>query len=196
MHYPEQDEGHEFMMDAPPSAPAGSAPVTFEIPIPTIEQVAGEIARQIIASHIGYDKQRLVQNLLDEAMVKAVNSAIEKKIAPLIDQLLEKPMRPTDTFGNPVGEPTSLSAFITQRVQGWADDMVDKDGKSGKSDHYNRERYVPRINWLVADVVNRELKSAIDTQVQTIIREIKARGEKQIASQVAERISSLIIRTP
>lgn len=47
MNYEQEDDRE--MIDVPPYEPVGRATINFDVRIPTIEQVTGEIARQIIA---------------------------------------------------------------------------------------------------------------------------------------------------
>ncbi len=189
MHYNHEDENRE-MEDIGPEEPIGSATVKFKVPMPTIEQVTGEIARQLISS-MHYTAKPEYQKRISAALNAAINEKIASKAHPLIDEILSQKLQPTDGFGHPVGDPTSLTVLLAQRVQDWANDMVDSEGKPSTST-YNKK--AKRIEWALGQCVNSEMKKLVEAEVKTIVDTLKTSATKHIASQIAEQVGKLVLK--
>lgn len=179
--------------EIPPGEPAGRARVTFDVPMPTVEQVTGEIARQLISAR-GYSSKRDIFTQLAASMENTINAIVSAKATTVIEEILAKPMQPTDAFGNLAGEPTSLQGFLTHRVTLWATEVVDQNGNVGKPDHYNRDRYAPRINYCLAQIAGGELRKQVDAEVTKIVSKLKADATGVIAKQIADKISGTVFK--
>lgn len=190
--YPDLDDERE-LDEIPPGEPAGKARVTFDVPMPTIEQVTGEIARQLIASQ-GYQSKAAIFAAVQTSLEETINTIVTAKATAVIEELLAKPMQPTDAFGNPAGEPTSLQGFLAHRVSVWATEAVDHQGCVGKPDHYSRDRYAPRINYLLGQIAGGELRKQVDAEVAKIVSKLKADATAVIAKQIADKISGAVFK--
>jgi len=185
-------EDDRELTEVPPDEPAGTVKVAFNVPVPRIEQVAGEISRQILAAE--YKSRDALMKAVRGSLDEAVDKIIAAKVVPLIEEWLTKPLRPTDAFGNPVGEPTTLQGVLAQRVTEWCHDVVDANGKPTKSDGYNSSRIAPRLNWMLGQIVHGELQKLVDVEVKRIVGELKTNATLTIAKQIAEKISSLVLK--
>jgi hypothetical protein len=188
-----EDDERE-MMDIESSEPLGKLPVTFDVSVPSVEQVTGEIARQLLAAS-GYDRKTTWQRAADEALHDLITKMVEERARPVIDELLDRPLRPTDSFGNPQGDPTTLSAVLARRITEWRDDLVDSNGRPGKPDSYSRSHYSTRLERMIADVVNRELADKISTETRKLVQDMKAGATQMIAKKIAERLEGMIFKT-
>jgi hypothetical protein len=190
---PEDDSGPQFPMDVPPSQPIGSIPVAFEVPIPTIEQVAGEMARQIINAegwHGISPMRKQISAKIDQMIEDLVNAAAR----PMIEELLARPFTPTDQYGSPTGPAKTLLTVLGESVAAWGTELVDSSGKVGKPDHYNRDRYHSRIEWALRQVVSRDLTNAVDTEVKRVVADLKGQATTAIAKQIAERVAGMVLK--
>ena len=161
------------------------------ISVPSQEIVAREIARQIIEARFYSDRSKidaLVRDRFDELL----NQQIDAIANPIISAALTKPMQPTDQWGNPIGEPTTLAGVISKRVGDWVNDHVDREGKPSKLTHYNSGDVRSRGEYLIRNIINSELKVAVDKEVSKIVSDLKSKATSGIAASVAEKISSLI----
>ena len=174
-----------------PDEPVGMLPVSFGVPIPTPEQVAGEVARQIVQS-VGYQNQTTWQKMLEAAVRDKIDELIAEIARPVLAQILAKPIQPTDGFGNPFGDPTTLHGVIASHVEHWANTPVDNNGLVKKPDSYNRA--APRINWALGQMVNGELKRQVDAEVRKISDQLKAAATSNIAKQIAEKVSGMVFK--
>lgn len=187
------DDDDRQEADTPPDEPAGLKRVEFNVPIPTSEQISGEIARQILAANYGRSSQDLVAHAR-KALDELISNTVAGKAASVIETMLAQPMRPTDAFGNPIGEPTTLRGALARRVTDWCNDVVDSEGKPTKGDGYNSSRIAPRINWLLGRIVHGELQKLVDAEVKRIIEQLKASATQKIAVQIAEQVSKLVLK--
>lgn len=184
-------EDDRELMDVPPDEPAGSFPVTFQAPVPRIEQIAGEVARQLLSGERYGSRDGLAQ-AVRERLDFIIDEVVTEKAKAAVEELLTKPIRPTDAFGNPIGEPTTLHGALGQRILAWVDDPVDGEGKVRKGDSWNKS--TSRMEWLVAQVVSRELQNQISTEVTKITKDLKAAATAGIAKQIADRLAGMIIK--
>src|SRR5690606_34916018 len=121
--------------EAPPDEPMGSLPVSFNVPVPTIERIIGQIARQILRENYGKDR-RAIEEHARKALDNLIGEIVSEKAHGIIEELLSKPMQPTDGFGNPIGQPTNLQGVLAQHVANWASTTVDREGRVVKNDGY------------------------------------------------------------
>jgi hypothetical protein len=192
MQYPEEDEPAE-MMDVPPSRPLGQIPVTFDVPIPTMEQVAGEMARQLIEAS-GYRGVRALENMISEKLSAMIENIVTEKARPILEELLTKSFQPTDAFGNPTGATKTLHSMLGESITAWGAELVDNEGRPGKPDHYSRDRYKPRVDWALKQIVSHELTTAVNAEVTKIVGALKGQATAAIAKQIAEKISGMVIK--
>lgn len=183
-----EDERHE---DSSPTNPAGKARVTFDVPMPTVEQVCGEIARQIMGSQ-HYQDQNAIRKRAREILDETCAQIIGEKAVPIIEELLAKPLQRTDGFGQPIGEPTSLHAVLAGHVTDWASATVDSDGRPAKKDSYNRAH--PRINWELGRIVNGDLSKLVRAETDKIIAQLRDSATQNIAKQIGEQVSRLVLK--
>lgn len=194
MAYPEEPEGDDReIFDIPPDEPAGHVPVKFSLPIPAAEQIVGEVARQLIQSQ-GYQTKNDIMKAVRISVVETIDRMVGELVGPIIADLLAKPMQPTDGFGNPIGEPTSLAGFLAAEVKHWATEIVDSSGKPTKPDSYNRTSTAPRINWELGKIVHGELKKEVDAEVAKIIATLKGSATQSIAKQIADKVAGMVLK--
>lgn len=181
------------MMDIPTSNPIGKLQVGIEIPVPTIEQVAGEIARQII-NNSQYSFKSGLEKLVRESIENKVSALVDEKAASLVEECFTKPVQPTDNYGNPVGAPTTLHAMLCDKVAGWCDGLVDREGKIAERNHYNANNVQSRMSWALTNILNSSMQSEINKEVNKIKETLKEAAEKGIAKQISEKIAGMVFK--
>jgi len=178
--------------DIPVDEPTTSVPVTFNLPMPRVEQVTAEIARQFVAG-AGYSARSDYHQHVLEKIDDLIATKLSVRLDAVINEILAKPMQPRDPFGNPVGEPRTLEGFIAHYVTNYANELVDRDGKTKTKDSYGTQ-YAPRIDWALGKIVHGELKKQIDDEVSKIVSTLRAGATNLIAKQIAERINGLVLK--
>src|SRR5579859_7234000 len=126
------------MMDIEPSNPLGSFPVTFSVPIPSIEQVAGEIASQVLQSQ-GYPDRQSLEIRTSDAIDKIISNELSERAGEVISEALGQPLQPTDGFGHPIGDKTTLHQIFVRRIEDWCSDTVDHEGRPKRYDGYGNK---------------------------------------------------------
>ena len=185
----EYDESE--IADVPASEPLGSLPVTFEVPIPRAEQVTGEIAREILKNH---SDRRSLLSAAEKILHDQIEKMLAEKATPIIEELLAKPIQPTDGYGNPIGEPTTLESVLVKHIEQWATTIVDREGKpvkAAKDPYHNGSQ---RLSWALGAIVNGQLKKQIDAEVARIAGILKEAATSNIAKQIAEKISGMVLK--
>jgi hypothetical protein len=193
---PSEMEDERELDETPPSEPAGSIKVAFDVPVPRVEQIAGQIARQIIEGH-NYSRQKISSELwqaVERSLHEQIDAIVATKVGPIIEAILSKPLQPTDGFGNPLGEPTTLTEVVAKRLEGWAQDPVDDRGQvvSARSDSWNRQQAKPRIEALIKSVIDRHMAEHLSRHVEQLRTQLKAGAEKTIAEAIARRLAGFL----
>ena len=188
---PEPDEP-EDLIEIPVIEPQGFIPVKMNIPTPTIEQVTGQVARQIL-ERTGYDRRGNFEQLVADSIESLVDAKLARIADEAIAAILEKPLQPTDGYGNPVGAKTTLQAIITRRVESWANENVDHEGRTVTRDSFHSQK-ASRLEWLLGRIIGGDLQTAVRAETDKIVATLKAGATNAIAKQIAEKISGLVIK--
>ena len=187
-------EDNREMDEIPPSEPVGSLKVEFGIPVPTVEQIAGQVARQVIAvGKYGAVKESALHQLAEERLADAIDAIIAERARAVVEDLLAKPVQPTDAFGNPKGEPTTLQAVLARRIEGWCLDPVNREGKVANGDRWSGAS-LSRLEWLVGQIVDHRMAEMVKAEVGRLANEMKAQATTAIAKQIAERVAGMVFR--
>lgn len=110
-----------------------------------------------------------MDEVLTEVMTREVTARV--KIA------MEQTHQPTNRFGEPVGEPTSLAAKIDKHI-----DYFFASGSA--SSVLNRRGPVQNLADLVSEVVRETLAVDLKTQVRGIAKTIEAEVRAQVAKAI------------
>lgn len=177
--------------DEVPPALGTEFDASFKVNIPTQDQIVSEVARQII-QRMDYKTKNDMERMVSARIQEGVDAMIAESCGEALKAIMTRPMQPTDSFGNPLGAPTTLEGFIAARAATWANETTESNGTPKQKDNYNTVH--PRINWLLGQIVHRELKIAVETETKGIVAKLKANATRMIAEQIAEKISDLIIK--
>lgn len=189
------DEDDREPMDIEPETPLDRVPVKFNVPMPSVEQVTGEIARQILAAQ-DYNSKKAIDNAVHIAVTELIAKKVDAAAGAMIDAVMSKPIQPTDNFGNPVGDPVTLEGIMAKKVSEWATQLTDSEGKvfTGSPDYYSKNKYHPRINWMLGQCVNGEMKKLVTEEVKKITATLKASATQNIAKQIADQVAALVMK--
>lgn len=182
MNWPTEPPEPEDLTDIRVSDPQGAVPVTLDIRLPTIEQVAGQIARQWIAG-CGYDRKKAIEITVADAVEAMVNNKVSAIVEGVIGEALARPLRLTDGYGNPIGEPTTLERVLTARVENWAGANVNHEGLTVTRDSFHSQK-MSRLEWMVGRIVGRELQDAVAKETKKIVESLKVSATAVIAQQI------------
>lgn len=160
----------------------------IEVPVPSADDIAEHAARALLRGR--YSDTADIKARAEKYLNAMIEKIVEEKARPMIEGLLAEPLQPTDGFGNPVGEKTTLHGLLAHHVTQWATVPVKADGRASKGSAY--EKVAPRIDWMVGQIVSRDMKSAVDSEVKRLSDRMKGDAAKIIAQQIAGKIAATI----
>lgn len=122
--------------------------------------------------------RKRVENIAD--------AEILRQIEPLVEEALEAAVQPTDGFGNPRGEPTTLHMVVVKRV-------TEELKTAGQRDSVSRHR-----ENLLDQIVGREVSRVVGEDLREAMKEarrqVRDAVEKKGAEILAETIHGLARR--
>lgn len=147
----------------------------------TLEDLVIQLAADTVADRVTKDSQwdqhrQRVQTVRDEI--------IREKLEPLIEQALTRSLQPTDSYGQPKGEPTTLAEVIV----GKATEMLTKQARVGR---YPDERTATQVQAWISEAVDRHVKAELSKALEEAKAEVKAAVRKQGAAVIAETIERM-----
>lgn len=111
-----------------------------------------------------------------------INSAIDKALDDRVAAVLERAVTPTDGFGNPKGEPTTLAEMIDKRMENWLREVKSTDSMSR-----NRKTNLQAI-------IDDRVSTALTKDIGKAIEEAKAEAVVQIHAAAATVFTDAIAR--
>lgn len=183
----------DFEEDGP--ALRGSTKIEIDIPLPDAQMVAESMAQAALRSG-SYDTrpEGALRRMAEERLRSLIDEAVTTKAAGVIEEIMARPLQRTDSYGQPVGEPVSLAAVIADRVENWATERVDQDGKlEGKNNRFGAV-FSTRLEHMVRDLASGDLKRAVDKEVTAIRDQLKAGASAAIAKQIASRVAETVLK--
>lgn len=155
-----------------PDGEYGREPATFEDII--AERVAHIVATKVIGDRDRYTSiRKSVEDRITELVAEKVDARIEAALA--------EPRQPTDGYGQPKGEPTTLTEIILTRV--------DQHLNSAFKDQYNpRTNNKTRLQVLADEAIDRKW----DDEVRKSIEQAQAEVRAQVTARAAEILSESV----
>ena len=152
---------------------------------------------KVNASLIEYDAERMFDAIvraavhqiveqsrgdIREAVQDEVRATIQSSVGAIIDRVVNEPIQQHNTYGERVGEPTTLKALIGKAAEGYLGAKVDARGETGYNANQSRLDFI----------VKKNVEATIDYTMQ---KEIKQAVEAAVAAaqlKVAEAVAKLI----
>lgn len=111
------------------------------------------------------------------------DALIRAAVAPVIERALTEPMRQTDAYGSPIGEPTTLRTLIAKQATA---------ALTAKSDRYSREPTI--IEKIVGEQINaafrNELAGLVKTERDKVVKAVRDNAATIIANAVKQGLSA------
>lgn len=147
-------------------------------PVSMTDAIVSDAARQLV--------ERLVRDT-DRygALLAQVNAArdaaIMERLLPLIDVALSRAIQPTNGYGQPVGEPTTLTDVIVQKA---TKALTEKRSKG----------YGKPETTLVDEILDESMRRTIGSELREAIQEARAQVHAAVREQGATVIAETIER--
>lgn len=144
----------------------------------SFEQIIANGVTRLVADRILADRDRY------SAVRKDVEARIAELIAEKVDAritaALEEPRQPTDGYGQPKGEPTTLNEIILKRVDAHLREMT--------GDTFRGQQRTTRLDRIVSEAIDRKW----DAEVRKSIEEASMQVRQKVASRAAEVLTESI----
>ena len=141
------------------------------------EKMFDSIAR--IAAHQIVEQSR---GDIRQAVQDEVRLTIQSSVGAIIEKAVNEPIQQHNSYGEKVGDPTTLKALIGKAAEGHLGAKVNERGETGYSANQTRLDYI----------VKKNVEAALDYTMQ---KEIKQAVEAAVAAaqlKVAEAVAKLI----
>jgi hypothetical protein len=109
---------------------------------------------------------------------KALKEQIAKMLADIVKEVVATPVQPTNTYGEPKGEPITLRELILKEVNTYLQQGV--DGR-GRSDRCSSDK-IPRIRWFITTAV----RKAIDEEYAKVIKDAGEEMRRNMDGRIAD----------
>ena len=170
------EEDHE--MDSSPAPEAkGAVTINSNLIQYDAEKMFDSIAR--IAAHQIVEQSR---GDIRKAVQDEVRATIQSSVGAIIEKAVNEPTQQHNSYGEKVGEPTTLKALIGKAAESYLGAKVDARGETGYRADQTRLAYI----------VKKNVEATIDYTMQ---KEIKQAVEAAVAAaqlKVAEAVAKLI----
>lgn len=154
---------------------------TYSEPTTLEDVVLAEVVRTVVAKLVTDDLYRGLR----QKVLEIRDEVIREAVTPLVTEAIEASVQPTDHYGEPKGEPTTLRAIIVKNAQ----DYLSKP--SGGD--YNRKALAPVQAFIAAEVastVTKELREALDAGKAEVKQALQEQGAKLIAEAIAKTVAA------
>lgn len=142
----------------------------------TIEDVVVEMAARQFVS--GLDRE--IKSEFTRRVREIRDDEIRSQIAPLVAEAVTRSVQETDLYGNPKGEPKTLTEVIVAQSA---------TALQKKGDAYSRNSGRNLVEQFIHDEVTtaftKELKAAVDQAKAEVLVAVKERGAEVLASTIA-----------
>jgi hypothetical protein len=141
------------------------------------DAIVQEAARRVLGQRdLTEEVRRRVRQITDDQISAAVK--------PLIDAALSEGFQPTDSFGSPRGEPTTLRDMVVKEVR-YGLEASKQVGYSGRNQQTLLQEIIGRE---VERVVREDLKQAMDEARKQVRAAVEQKGAEMLA-QTIERMA-------
>lgn len=137
-----------------------------------------EAARQLVAS-FGTDLKAKALEHAEEALA----TSISEQIVSIVREACEAAVQPSDEFGHPIGEKTSLRAVLSERAR----KALTEPEKSGGY-------YEDRTKTLLRKTIDAAAREAIEKDLADVLKKAREDLKAQVTKAVADEVTGAALR--
>ena len=150
--------------------------------------IVREAAQSIISDDDLYER---VKRDIDARVDNLFASRVEAKLSEVIDSTIregfDRQYTKRDSFGRPVGEPTSIRQELERLVGGYWNTRVDRNGKP-TTDGYHT---TTRAEWLMATICAEDFQKAVKEHAVNVTGQLKDGFRRELHETVNRLLSDL-----
>lgn len=178
--YDEDDNDFEANEPSPQVEMASNGGIT--ITIPSLPVSESDIIRGI-AKHFADKLTPVIEQKLEEITEGAFADAVNRESDKLLRELLSKPQRKTNQWGESTGEPITMREYLADRFDLYMKQSVDREGRPSS---YDSDKRRTRSQWLIETLGEKLVLDAAKVEVE----KVRKAAESQIAAAVAHFIAT------
>lgn len=152
------------------------------ITVPRLSITEDEIVRGV-CRHFADKLTPVIEKELKALADQAFDAAMQKAADEMLRELLSRPQRKTNQWGESVGEPVTMREYIADRFEQYMKVSVDREGRPSS---YDSDRKRTRSQWLIETLGEKLVLDAAKVEVE----KVRKSAESQIAAAVANFIAS------
>lgn len=166
----------------------------MEVKIEDIEEkVIQGVIEQILRTEglqdlVALEVKSAVQDHLKKNMQQVVSARLDEEMT----KILGKEIQPVNTWGERVGEPTTISGELDKQARDFWTCKVDSSGRPDNSGYGSRKS---RAEYMVGNVVTEEFKKLLTQNVDLVSAAVKQAFREDLVKQVDEYLNSAFRKT-
>ena len=159
----------------------------FEATPITVEDIIIRSAGNVLASSLTREDRADVRRKVQERTLAAIDAAIADKALAAVQAFMDTPRTPTDTWGNPKGDPVTFGEMIDQRVEVILTKRHTNDRFSKGAEGTIVEQAIAAA---VKDSVAKQVKAAVEAERDAVVAKVAA-SAAAVLTEGMKRAASL-----
>lgn len=146
-------------------------------PMTLADLVAEKLADRLVKDNNEY------YNDVYKRVSKQMDEYVRERVAPLVDEAMLKPIRKTNSYGEPTGQETTMTELILASVKAFLEHSQ-KDGY-GRG---NRTKAQQLVDEAVGNKLTKELSEVVAAERTKVVEAVRAQAGKIIAEAVTKGV--------
>lgn len=146
-----------------------------------LEAICIGIRSEIVQATAHSIYQDLCHKVVDEVR-KLVRTEIEAQLTAIVSEALSGRIQPTDEWGEPTGEQTTVRDMLREKAAKFLDEQVDYEGKTSS---YSSNKH-PRWKWALSSLVDNSVKGALKSEMDSIVAAMQEKLKAELPGVLAD----------
>lgn len=146
--------------------------------------------RNNLAAMVAQELARTLRNDMEKAVRAKVEEVAAARAAVIVNEVIDGDIRQTNSFGEPVGEPTTLRALVVEQVKA---QLAAKVGRDGRPSGYGRDGKTV-VEWAAENAARDALRGELANAAAGAVGEVKARVQAIVADELGAQIAKAVTR--
>lgn len=158
----------------------------------TREDIINAAAKQLAESAYGEgkivdDANRIINTNIKRLVDESAKAKIDEVLTNELMGLLKQEYTPTNMWGEPTGEPTTIRDALAEHARTFWTQKVDNKGQARTG--YGTK---PRHEWLFGEIVKDEFAKAINQEATNIVGALKDSLRDDLKSKLDDHLNKII----
>lgn len=158
---------------------------TVEFPEWSEDSVEAAIIETVAKKIIKQAKDEIVSQA-----AKMVKSEISQQIGDIVREVVDAPVRETNYYGEPKGEPVTMRELVMKEARTWWEVKV--SSKNGKPTTYRSDNPVSRGEYLTGVAVAREIEAAYKAEIAKAVQKVRETLDGKVTEMVRDAVKQIL----